>query len=278
VIRDFRITVLVDDHPDSPGLQPEHGLSLWIEADGRRILFDTGQSDLYVNNARSLGIDPTDANALVISHGHYDHTGGVATGLKPQPSPTVYCHPGVFTPRYSRQSDGTMKPVGMAQSSSDALHRIIDNIRWVSAPTALSNDVGITGPIPRTHNSEGTGGSFFLDPEGKRPDPIDDDMAMWFRTPEGICVVTGCCHAGLVNTLRYIQTLVPGEHIYSVIGGLHLLHATTDRIEQIRSFLESLSVRRVVPIHCSGEAAVRVLGDRFSTGGIGNHREHRGNR
>lgn len=259
MIRDFRITVLVDDHLERPGLQPEHGLSLWIEADDRKILFDMGQSNLYLNNARSLGIDPADADVLAISHGHYDHTGGVATGLKLQPSPIVYCHPGVFTPRYSRQSDGTMKPVGMTQLSSDALHRIIDHIRWVNGPTLLSDDIGITGPIPRTYNSDGTGGSFFLDPEGNRPDPIDDDMAMWFRTSEGITVVTGCCHAGLVNTLRHIQTLIPDEPVHTVVGGFHLLHASVERIEEIRFFLKSLGVREVVPLHCSGEAATRIL-------------------
>ncbi len=272
MIDTLRITILVDDDLSAVGLPSEHGLSFWIEADGRRILFDTGQSDLFARNARALGIDIADVETLVISHGHYDHTGGVATVLKRQPSPTVYCHPGVFSPRYSQKPDGSMKPVGMANAGSEALHRIVDSIRWTNAPLFLSEDIGITGPIPRTDPADDAGGTFYLDPDGIRPDPIDDDLSMWFRTSEGICVVTGCCHAGLVNTLRYIRTLLPGEHIHSVIGGFHLLHATTDRINQIGSFLESLSVRSVVPIHCSGEEAVRVLGDKCDAGGKRNHR------
>jgi len=126
MIGNLNITILVDNQSSKAELHSEHGLSLWIEADDKRILFDTGQSEMLIRNAKVLGIDLRTADTLVLSHGHYDHTGGVAAVLDLNPEISVYCHPGVFMPRYSRQPDGKMKPVGINAKASNDLHKIID--------------------------------------------------------------------------------------------------------------------------------------------------------
>lgn len=118
MIEKLSITVLLDNVSHSEGLLCEHGLALWIVAGGRRILFDTGQSEMLIRNAEVLGIDLRTADTLVLSHGHYDHTGGVADVLDLNPEISVYSHPGIFMPRYSRQPDGKMKPVGIATQAS----------------------------------------------------------------------------------------------------------------------------------------------------------------
>jgi len=259
------LTVLIDNTTDRTGLLNEHGLSIWIEADDRRILFDTGQSDILFHNADVLGIDLRTADSLALSHGHYDHTGGVAPLLAANPSIKAFCHPGIFIPRYSRQSDGSMRPIGISSRSSDALHRISDSVNWITAAKWLTDDICITGPIPRETAFEDTGGDFYLDPDGKKRDPVEDDSSMLFRTQKGICVVTGCCHSGLVNTLRHIRTLAGNDAFHTIAGGFHLLHASPERIEKTFDFLESIRMKQIVPCHCTGKGAVEGLKQRFGT-------------
>jgi len=257
------ITLLVDNAPGRPGLGVEHGLSLWIEADDRRILFDTGQSDLVVRNATALGIDLRTADTIVLSHGHYDHTGGLAAVLPLCPDAEIYGHPGILVPRYSRQPDGRMKPIGAPPEARSALRGTHNTVHWITRLTTLDADTGITGPIPRLTAFEDTGGAFYLDAEGKEPDPIDDDLAMWFRTRLGLVVVTGCCHAGLVNTLTYVRSLTGEITLHTVLGGFHLVNATAERIDATCDHLQSACVERIVPCHCTGDRATDRFEERF---------------
>ncbi|MBN1603183.1 MAG: MBL fold metallo-hydrolase [Chitinispirillaceae bacterium] len=263
MIRNLSIKILVDNKSGNEMLHSEHGLSFWIEADERRIVFDTGKSDILIGNAEVLGIDLRTAGTMILSHGHYDHTGGVAAvrGLNPEIS--VYCHPGIFIPRYSRQTDGKMKPIGINENASNELHKMIDRIHWINEPFYLSDDIGITGPIPRLSDFEDTGGSFFLDPEAQRPDPISDDLALWFKTTKGIVVVTGCCHSGIVNTLEYIQTITGDKNILTVLGGLHLLNASLERLEKSCEYLNRAVSGKIYPCHCTGDKAIGFLRTRF---------------
>jgi len=132
-------------------------------------------------------------------------------------------------------------------------------LHWVTQPVLLSERIGITGPIPRETIYEDTGGPFYLDPEGKRPDPIDDDVALWIRTDEGLVICAGCCHAGLVNTLNHVRRLTNGSKLRAIIGAFHLLNASDQRLEQTMRRLQSISPDTVVPCHCTGERAFEAL-------------------
>ncbi|MDD5451902.1 MAG: MBL fold metallo-hydrolase [Desulfovibrionales bacterium] len=208
----FRITILVDNQA-APGLMSEHGLSLWIEAEDKRILFDTGQGSALAANASVLGVDLSEIDILVLSHGHYDHTGGIPQLLKVNKKVEAYCHPGVVQPRYAIR-DGTPKPIQMPRESIVSINKLpAQRLHWVSQPLLLSERIGITGPIPRQTSYEDTGGPFFLDPEGRRVDPIDDDLALWVQTEDGLVICVGCCHAGLVNTLNHVRRLNKGSRV-----------------------------------------------------------------
>jgi len=268
MIQNLSITVLVDNISHSDNLLCEHGLSLWIEADERRILFDTGQSDVLIRNADVLGIDLRTVDTLVLSHGHYDHIGGVAAVLDLNPDVSIFCHPGIFMPRYSRQSDGKMKPIGITKQALFALQKVVDTIHWTSGPIFVSPDIGITGPIPRLSNFEDTGGAFFLDPEATKQDSIDDDLAMWLSTVKGIVNVTGCCHSGIVNTLTYIMKLADKIQMHSVLGGFHLLNASQDRLDKTRSFLSEIRMNNIMPCHCSGQKAISAI---WSSNSLSHH-------
>lgn len=256
------LQILIDNQAET-GLEKEHGLSMWIEVDGRRILFDTGAGNKFESNARKLGIDVYTADHLVLSHGHYDHTGGVSHFLRHNRQSSVYCHPSAVLPRYAvRNGSGTS--IQMPHESITAIDKLSEErLHWVQDPLRLGEHIGLTGHIPRKTSFEDTGGPFYFDPDGKRPDPIDDDMALWIRTQKGLVVVTGCCHAGLVNTLDYIFHLNNGMKICALIGGFHLVDATPLRLDLTMQALAAFEIELMVPCHCTGQAALELLKNTF---------------
>ena len=131
-----------------------------------------------------------------------------------------------------------------------------ERLHWTQQPMLLNKAVGLTGPIARETLFESTGGPFYLDQTGRRPDPVDDDLALWVRTSEGLIVCVGCAHAGLVNTLQQVQRQHPGIPIRAVIGGFHLLQADRERLEQTILALRQMAPAVIIPCHCSGEDAV----------------------
>ncbi len=279
---EIRITMLVNDRAGD-GLLAEHGLSLWIELVTprglRHILFDTGAGGALTANARTLGIDLATTDILVLSHGHYDHTGGIAQLRAHAQDARVYCHPGVMLARYSVEN-GSARPVCIPDASAAAMKSLAPlQLHWVEEPLILFEEeadgmeVGLTGPVPRETAYEDTGGPFFLDPAGTNADPIDDDLALWIRRDNEVIVCVGCSHAGIVNTLTYVRRIVGQQTLVGVIGGFHLLNASKERLQRTVDALSELSPARLLPCHCTGDAAVSALrdamGDRVSYGSSG---------
>jgi len=228
---DIQLTVIVDNTP-LPGFNSEHGFSLWIEAGGSTLLFDTGRATAFSANLRLLEIELAKANMLVLSHGHYDHTGGVATVLSEVPGMKVCMHPGALTRRWSIR-EGVAKPTDMPDECKEAIRALAPSqILSATGPIEILPDIWVTGPVPRLSEFEDPGGPFFLDTEGNIPDPIEDDLSLWIKTAEGLVIIAGCCHSGLVNTINHIRSVSGEERIVSVVGGLHLSSASSERLEK----------------------------------------------
>ena len=266
------ITILVDNVAPI-GLQTAHGLALWIEHDGRHILFDTGPDDVVLTNAQVLGIDLAASDHLVLSHGHSDHSGGIAHILRQARKLSVHCHPGAVHPRYAIR-EGIPKPLRMPQDAMIGLDRLPhDRMHWLQRPVQLTEHIGLTGHIPRATTFEPSGGPFYLDPDGRRPDPIDDEIALWIRTAFGLVVCVGCAHAGLINTLEYVQRINQGRRISAIIGGLHLRGADDHQLLQTVAALQRFRPDLVIPCHCTGKRAIDLmhhnLGDRVRIGYAG---------
>jgi 7,8-dihydropterin-6-yl-methyl-4-(beta-D-ribofuranosyl)aminobenzene 5'-phosphate synthase len=273
VCTDVRIRILVDNR-STGGLVEEHGFSAWIEVDGHRILFDTGQGKALAPNAKLLGCDLSRIGALVLSHGHYDHCGAVADVVRMAPSVRIFCHANAFVPRYSIRSGENPRNIAMSLANGEALFSVPDNrVQWVTRPRMIADGVGISGPIERAHPLEDTGGPFFLDPDGRHPDPITDDMSLWIETGRGLVIITGCCHSGLINTVEHIRRVSGVEKIFGIVGGLHLLSASRERIESTCIALREWNPDFVIPCHCTGDEAhsyLRVaLGERIVPGYAG---------
>lgn len=266
------ITVLAENTAQGMGVLGEHGLSLWIETPETCVLFDTGQGLALPHNAERLSIDLGCADAVVLSHGHYDHTGGLAYALGQAPRAKLFLHPSALIPRFTCR-DGKAREIGIPAHIRGAVEERRTSITWTRGPTEVAPGMFVTGPIPRRSGFEDTGGPFFLDADGTVPDPIEDDQAVWVETPGGVVVLLGCAHSGVVNTLDYIREQTGRKPIQAVAGGMHLGSASDERMARTIASLSQLSIEGIWPCHCTGATATAQLmaavGDRCRPCNVG---------
>lgn len=252
-MQNVRITTLVENSTFRPGLLAEHGLAFWIECGQRRILFDTGQSDILIRNAKALGVNLAETDAIVLSHGHYDHTGGLSAVLDIVTKATVYLHPAAIEPKFARKGV-KCRPIGMPEHAKEAIRN--RRIVWTKTPTEIFRGITLTGQIPRINSFEDVGGAFFLDESCQKSDELLDDQALFIESPRGLVVVLGCAHAGVVNTLYRISDLSERQDFYAVVGGMHLINGSSERIERTIDVFRQYDVRKIGPAHCTGVNAV----------------------
>ncbi|MBN2019286.1 MAG: MBL fold metallo-hydrolase [Sedimentisphaerales bacterium] len=261
---DIRITVLIDDKASRPGLKAGHGLSLWIEHREKRILFDTGQSGIVVENAKKLGVDLADTDAVVISHGHYDHTGGLSAVLDIATKAKIYLHPAAIVTKFSQKAS-TTKSIGMSVSAKKAIQG--RNVIWTVTPAQLFPEMAVTGQVPRKNTFEDAGGPFFLDKNRQKADELLDDQSLFIESAKGLIVILGCAHSGVVNILNYATKLTGQNNIYGIIGGMHLLNAKDARISNTIDAFRSYDAQKIAPLHCTGQNALdeikKTFPDRF---------------
>ena len=253
------ITVLVENTAGRGGLLGEHGLSFWIEADGQALLFDTGQGMALGHNAEKIGVPLENLTAILLSHGHYDHTGGLPFLLEKYPGASLFLHPAALQPKYSLHHY-----IGAPVQTQDCFDdtsgiRPKRRLVWTERPTEVIPGVYLTGTIPRHQPLEDTGETFWCDPSHEHLDNLPDDQALFMHCPEGWVVVLGCAHSGVINTLDYIAQLTGAQRFYLVMGGMHLLYATPDRLQATVTALEQYHVQKIGANHCTGMKALTQL-------------------
>ncbi len=259
----IEITLVVENETPSD-LIAEHGFAAWIETGGESFLFDTGQGTALEHNARVLGIDLSRATMLILSHGHYDHTGGIPAFLTTNTHAPVIFGKGAMTERYSCHPEQAPRKIGIVPEVLQELNGLPPDRRIeIDAPRYLRPGIGITGPVPRIDAFEDTGGPFYLDENRARPDLINDDLSLWFETTEGLVILTGCCHSGLINTVSYIRRISGIERVHGIIGGLHLLNAGEERLQATRQFLADCRPDFLTPCHCTGAHVAEQLQREF---------------
>lgn len=259
-----RITILVDNHvPTGSLLVPEHGFSALIERGCERILFDTGQGPALVRNAVTLHQDLTGLSCVILSHGHYDHTGGLLHAVKMNPGIRVVSHPGVFS-AHVKLGEGEILPhsIGIPHAMSD-LEELGARFEFADDFRQISKGVWFTGHVPRVFKPPPTGALMMVRAGSTVPDAMEDDASLVLETASGPCLLLGCAHAGIRNILAHVRASLDIDCIHAVIGGTHL--GPCDRAETYEaiSALEDFNVQLVAPAHCTGTGPSEILREHF---------------
>jgi 7,8-dihydropterin-6-yl-methyl-4-(beta-D-ribofuranosyl)aminobenzene 5'-phosphate synthase len=262
---EFRITTLVDNSVSlrGGGLIGEHGLSLYIETEDKKILFDTGQNMALSHNAGMLKIDLNRIDAVVISHGHYDHTGGLKHLLEKSTAFSLYAHPDIFDDKLRTRKSGAFKKIGIPLDK-DILDRADVQMHLSKDAAEIVPGVFTTGEIPQQNDFESIESQFFVNRGGEIiPDPLADDQAVILDTRKGLVVLLGCSHRGVINTLTHVEKLFPEKKIHAIIGGLHLGKASDAKLQKIGDHLSGFELEKIGLSHCTGAKAMLALFERF---------------
>jgi 7,8-dihydropterin-6-yl-methyl-4-(beta-D-ribofuranosyl)aminobenzene 5'-phosphate synthase len=270
-----KVHILTNNQADvgKRGLLAEHGLSLWIEKDDKRILFDVGQSVVFSHNAGIVGVDLGNTDFIVLSHGHYDHCGGLEFFPPSKSRPSVYAHPDIFLKRFAINDDGTSRQIGIPWDPN-ALDWLRHKIVYTRQPLLIDRGIMVSGEIPRTNSFEGVPDNFFLEKEGKMErDMLLDEQMLLVEEKKGIAIFLGCSHPGVVNCLRYAQELFPGKDMLLLVAGMHLEKVIPARLRMTIQSILDIGVQKVVPLHCTGFTAMceikHSLGERCQICSVG---------
>lgn len=254
-----KLTILVNNTVYRSALQAEHGWSVLIETKNGSLLFDLGQGDLFKKNADFLKCDLKKVDKLILSHGHYDHTGGLNLFLSINTDATVFAHPHVFKTRYAVKPGKTPRNIGMPDLDKKHENRFC----FTSEPTQILPDVFVTGEINRRYDTREITAGFFFDPAGKNPDQVLDDQSLIINTSKGVVVLLGCCHAGVANTLEAVADFTGEESFYMVLGGMHLSSASENMMRETVQGLEKFKVQKIGLAHCTGHRGEEALNRLF---------------
>ncbi len=227
-----------------------HGLSMVINFNGVKILFDFGQKEEIFPNAKLLGENLKDVEIGILSHGHYDHSGGIKKFLEINKG-KIIAHPGIFKKRFSRNTY-----IGMDETIKNFKKRfiLIENLK------EIFENFYFLGEIKRYEREDESIAGFFT--EDGKVDRVEDDSSILFKAQRGWVLICGCCHSGLFNTIKYIKEKMDIDYFHALIGGFHLKNPTKNLNLTLRA-LSEIKFEKIYPMHCTGFRGMKFLIENF---------------
>lgn len=261
----IRVSVVCDNTVGRPILAcGEHGFSCLLEGPFGTWLFDTGSGSTLLRNLSVLEHDAEAIEGVILSHGHYDHGGGLLPLLRKIGPRPVYAHPDIFRERYW-QGQHEERNISLPQSREE-LESAGASFQLSSVLTELAPGLFLSGKIQRETPSE-KGDSHLVcrssNGNGWSEDDFSDDAALAVQTPKGLLLLLGCAHAGLINTIEHFRAKLKGQRIHAIVGGTHLGPASDKQFEATVAYLSDLDFDRLGVSHCTGQARSAQLYARF---------------
>lgn len=259
----MKISILTENTVYKRGFLGEHGLSVLIETEDRRYLFDTGQSNVFLHNAAKLQLSLKELDGVILSHGHYDHCGGMENLPQQDKELPVYIHQKAFEKKYAENlKTGELRYIGLENTENwpewARLHKLQGGCNEIGAGIYLLSE------IPYTTEFEPLPKGFWKDSEQSSPlelvaDTMEDEQLLVIEREEGLCVFAGCAHPGIINCLHYVQSIFPNIHIHSLLAGMHLKGCGRERVQKTILALQELEIDRIIPLHCTGLRAIAAI-------------------
>jgi 7,8-dihydropterin-6-yl-methyl-4-(beta-D-ribofuranosyl)aminobenzene 5'-phosphate synthase len=274
--KDLQLVTVSENTSTGRALLGEWGLSVLVKAAGHHILMDTGASSSVCQNIDSLGVDLDRVEAIVLSHGHSDHTGGLRPLLlkMQEKEMKIIAHPAVWGRKYGKnRKTGVHRYAGMPYNRED-LESLGARFSLTSEPTWITDDVVTSGEEPMVTDFEGVADNLLLREDSRYvPDPMADDQSIFVKTEVGLVIVLGCAHRGIINIIRHAQKLTGEDRVYMVIGGTHLGPASEQQATRTIAALKEIGFQWLGVSHCTGlKVAARLdqeFGDRFFYNNVG---------
>ena len=260
----LRITTLSENTAAMGDYLAEWGLSVLIETDDAMILLDTGTSISAVHNAETLGIDLSRVDKIVLSHGHYDHTGGLREVLRRMRKEVeIIAHPDIWQSKYFRSEGKPDRHIGIP-FQREKLESSGARFRLTREPIKITENVWTTGEVPMVTEYETIDTSLFIKQGSDfQPDPVLDDQALIVKTEPGLVIILGCAHRGMINTIYHAREITGIREVQAVIGGSHLVGASEERLWQSIAAIRESGVQKLGLCHCTDLPVISLLAQEF---------------
>lgn len=261
----MRLTVLLDNKTEKPDVNAEWGLSILIEADGKKIIYDLGATDMVIDNAEVMGVDLEDVDAVAISHGHYDHTGGIPGFCQVNDKAKIYIHKNAFSVFHGMENGiiddyncGVLIP-------KDELKRLEDRFVLTDGAVKLSENIILSGTIPDVAGVSPTEPFYIEREDGSMVlDDLSHEQFLVVKNEDkGLFIFDGCSHKGILPAIKYAQKLFPGEKIQGIFAGLHMYPAGNEEIMEAIKAIEEYDPDFIMPVHCTGMKAILMFKEYF---------------